>query len=529
MSESPPLKTRRVIYIFCLLFLLGLAVLKLDALGISAIYSLRGRNSYDHDDELLLSGNNSVPRHDDDRKVTTVDDEDVVITGNNYYVDDADGVNNHNKNTAVENAVAIDEKLLIDDDNNDDDNNDELLRIPSDSHRPSETKRQSAVAAPATTGPEVAPSKKTMLQTHTSYNTTTIDDKASAKSSKGLKFGSAKSSKSKVLAIKKNEKKDDKCKHMFEWSMLEHIESDGKDFDMNNLPQTKHLRGPIQTMTIVVRNSQLKTMVVDLWVDKTKMKNLKHMNLWHRQTQLYGTWVAVQIAQRKYNLMTDRIIYVHDCSKGKLSSEWRNVGELSCNKTLIDQADVTITPPYDGLMWHLAWDFSLQCFGSEMFSAYASIYTDRQSKLDPTEAMGCWIDRQTGARKVANLDDVLSTMREVFPRVEVITFTADKTGNETAEMIKECRVLFGVHGAGHTNAIYARPGVAVIEAIGTIKPAYYRNINMLLDQHYQSIIGDKTKKITDTDWKIDLDEAKAALIKARAHTDEWIKEHGHWR
>ncbi|KAL7451767.1 hypothetical protein ACHAWC_003565 [Mediolabrus comicus] len=372
-----------------------------------------------------------------------------------------------------------------------------------------------------------------MLQTHTtSYNNTTIiDDKtSSAKSSKGLKkFRSGKSSKSKVLAIKKNEKKDDKCKHMFEWSMMEQLESDGKDFDMNNLPQTKHLRGPIQMMTIVVRNSQLKTMVVDMWVDKTKMKNLKHMNLWHRQTQLYQTWVAVQIAQRKYNLMTDRIIYVHDCSKGELSSEWRNVGELSCNKTLINEADVTITPPSDGLMWHLAWDFSLQCFGSEMFSAYASIYTDRQSKLDPTEAMGCWINRQTGARRVANLDDVLSTMREVFPRVEVITFTPNKTGNETAEMIQECRVLFGVHGAGHTNAIYARPGVAVIEAIGTIKPAYYRNINMLLDQHYQSIIGDRTKKITDSDWVIDLEEAKAALIKARAHTDEWIKEHGHWR
>ena len=59
------------------------------------------------------------------------------------------------------------------------------------------------------------------------------------------------------------------------------------------------------------------------------------------------------------------------------------------------------------------------------------------------------------------LNDVLSTMREVFPRVEVITFTPNKTGNETAEMIQECRVLFGVHGAGHTNAIYAGPGVAV--------------------------------------------------------------------
>lgn len=343
-------------------------------------------------------------------------------------------------------------------------------------------------------------------------------------------------------------KQDSKCKNMFEWSMMDQWQSlsDGDDkidfflhdniMNSTHLPQTKHLSikrmgGPSATgtlrMTIVLRNLQLKTMVVDL---STQRKDLKSPNVWHRHTVLYRTWVAVQIAQRRYNLVTDRVIYVHDCRNGELPNEWRNVGgELSCNREMIHQADVTLTPPTDGLLWDLSWDFNFECFGSEMFSAYASIYTDKQSELHPTDAMGCWIDRQTGTRRVANLDDVLSTMQEVFPRVEVITFTANKTGNETAEMIKECRVLFGVHGAGHTNAIYARPGVAVIEAIGTIKPAYYRNINMLLDQHYQSIIGDQTKKITDTNWTIDLDEAKAALIKARAHTDEWIKEHGHWR
>ena len=343
-------------------------------------------------------------------------------------------------------------------------------------------------------------------------------------------------------------KQDYKCKHMFEWSMMDQWQSssddgDKKDFflhdNMNNtnLPQTKHLSikrmgGPSATgtlrMTIVLRSLQLKTMVVDL---STQCKDLKSPNVWHRHTVLYCTWVAVQIAQRRYNLVTDRVIYVHDCRNGELPNEWRNVGgELSCNRDMIHQADVTLTPPTDGLLWDLPWDFNFECFGSEMFSAYASMYTDKQSELDPTDAMGCWIDRQTArTRRVANLDDVLSTMREVFPRVEVITFTANKSGNETAEMIKECRVLFGVHGAGHTNAIYARPGVAVIEAIGTINPAYYRNINMLLDQNYQSIIGDRMKKITDTNWTIDLDEAKAALIKAKAHTDEWIKEHGHWR
>ena len=53
---------------------------------------------------------------------------------------------------------------------------------------------------------------------------------------------------------------------------------------------------------------------------------------------------------------------------------------------------------------------------------------------------------------------------------------------------------------------------------------------MLLGQYYQSMVGDRTKKITaNGDWVIDLDEARAALVKANDHAAAWIKEHGHWR
>jgi capsular polysaccharide biosynthesis protein len=89
--------------------------------------------------------------------------------------------------------------------------------------------------------------------------------------------------------------------------------------------------------------------------------------------------------------------------------------------------------------------------------------------------------------------------------------------------------LFGVHGAGHTNAIFARPGVGVVEAIGNARPAYYRNINMLLGQNYQSIIGDPIHGIGDDNYMMDLEEARSALIKARDHAAEWIEKNGHWR
>jgi hypothetical protein len=227
--------------------------------------------------------------------------------------------------------------------------------------------------------------------------------------------------------------------------------------------------------------------------------------------------------------LTNRTVYIHDCN-GELSLKWSNLGELSCDKDLIGQADLVIVPPLDGLMWDLAWDFDFQCDDSDMFKAFASLFVDKKSKLVPTEPMGCWISRkESGVRKVANLDALLDMMREIFPRVESLLFTADQTIDQTVDMLRECRVLFGVHGAGHTNAIFARPGVGVVEAIGNARPAYYRNINMLLGQNYQSIIGDPIHGIGDDNYMMDLEEARSALIKARDHAAEWIEKNGHWR
>jgi hypothetical protein len=334
---------------------------------------------------------------------------------------------------------------------------------------------------------------------------------------------------------------DDKCKRMFEWSMMDRWQSDGKQFDLMRLPETKRLSinrmgGPSATgivqMTITVRNPQLNLTVVDLTGD---INDLKSRNVWHHHTALYGTWVGVQIARQKFHLLTTRTVYVHSCEGGyfggDLPMEWQNVGEISCDRSLMNQADVLINPPSAGLMWDLAWDFDFECQDSDMFKSYATLFNpNRGNKLEPTEAMGCWISREGAkGRTIVNLDDVLKMMQEVFPRVEEIVFSYNKTANETSDMIRECRVLFGIHGAGHTNAIYARPGVGVVEAIGKDNPAYYRNINMLLNQNYQSIVGDPTKKIQDESWVINVDEARAALIKARDHAAKWIEEHGHWR
>eukprot|EP00804_Cyclotella_cryptica_P004314 CCRYP_013513-RA/>CCRYP_013513-RA protein AED:0.02 eAED:0.02 QI:0/-1/0/1/-1/1/1/0/325 len=325
---------------------------------------------------------------------------------------------------------------------------------------------------------------------------------------------------------------------MFEWSMLDHWKSDGNDFDYDNLPQRKILSLPRMgrpsaynlqvNMQIEVRKSTLNLTVVDL-ISKAN-HNLKHKNLFHRFTPLYGTWVAVQLSRRKYNLLTNHTVYVHDCDKGDLPKEWLSLGELSCNRELINQAKVVIVPPMKGLLWDLAWDLDFQCYNSEMFMAFANLFVDKLSKLEPIDPVGCWISRRGATHStVTNLNEVLDMMLDVFPRVKELEFNANYTVEQNVKMLRECTVLFGNHGAGHTNAIYARPGVSVVEIIGKSKPAYYRNINMLLNQNYESIIGDPTRKISEPDFTIDVEEARAALIRARDHASDWIEKHGYWR
>ena len=324
---------------------------------------------------------------------------------------------------------------------------------------------------------------------------------------------------------------DDKCRRIFHWSMLD----DWEEFEVS-LPDTFILKlartgGPIANgtadMAVTVHNPNGKLIVIDTTGHILDLKD--GANLWHRHTALYGAWIGVQVARHKYNLGRNRTVFVHDCSQSNFPVEWRHLGELSCDRSLIDQAEVVIYPPLEGLLWDLAWDFDFECRGSKMFQTYASLFVDKSTKLAPTKPLGCWISRRgSNVRTVANLDDILGMMHEIFPRVKEIVFAANMTVNQTSNMIQECRVLFGVHGAGHTNTIYARPGVSVVEIIGRDRPAYFRNINMLLDQYYQSIVGDSTKGINDEKYNIDLDEARAALVKGRDRAAAWIEEHGYW-
>jgi|Transcript_7031 hypothetical protein len=339
-----------------------------------------------------------------------------------------------------------------------------------------------------------------------------------------------------------NTEQDEKCKRMFEWSMMDQWDNTdaSAEIDFENLPQTRTLRakrisgaGSIQ-MSIKVIHKNLKLTVVDMR-SIGGMSEPMQENLWHRFVSQYSSWVNLQIAERKFHLKSDRTVYLFKCEKGKtlsdLPPEWSKIGEVTCDESVLRDADVVLVPANDGFLWDLAWDHDFECHNSDMFKTFASLFVDKDATLDP---LGCFISRQGRTmRTVLNLKETIGMMREIFPRVRVIHLKVDHTTDDTVDMLYECRVLFGVHGAGHMNAIFARPGVAVVEMMGNMgdkagPPAYFRNVNMLLGQHYESIKGD-AKHGMNQHFTVDLEEARAALERAKDHTALWIEEYGKWR
>lgn len=288
-------------------------------------------------------------------------------------------------------------------------------------------------------------------------------------------------------------------------------------------------------MSITVRSEKLVLTVVDMQVfDGTQTPSFASANLWHRLIPQYNSWVALQTAQRKYELVSEQVVYYFNCQKnGKhlddLPNEWEKIGIVSCDSSLLNQADVLVVPPNNGFLWDLAWDLDFQCHNSDMFKTFAGLFVDKSSSIRPTDATGCLISRKgRPSRTIANWNETISMMKDIFPLVQVLALTQYHTTDERVQILEECRVLFGVHGAGHVNALFTRPGVAVVEMVGNSKPAYFRNINMLLGQYYASIRGDGSGGMSGT-YTVNLTEARAALIRANDHASTWVLQHGNWR
>ena len=340
-------------------------------------------------------------------------------------------------------------------------------------------------------------------------------------------------------SIKTVEKKqDDTCARLFEWSMIDHWEDNQRPFDLNKVPDVRKLEIP------AFKNKRKSQLRIDVFSNRSQVTlvDVRHMirmskpfqgNLWHRMMPQYNAWMSVQVAERRYNLKSNRTVFLQPCDPKQnhtlehLPTEWTRIGECICSKEDIDeQPDVVITPPDEGFLWNLAWDNDFECHHSDMFKAFASLFVDKSS---PDNSVGCFISRQgRPIRTVTNFNEIMDMMHEVFSRVRVLHFQKEDTIDNVVDTLYDCRVLFGIHGAGHMNAVFARPGVAVVEVLGGTGPQYFKNVNMLLGQYYEAIIGDEGKKMEDQ-FNVNVTEAKDALERALDHAIMWEEEHGYWR
>ena len=154
--------------------------------------------------------------------------------------------------------------------------------------------------------------------------------------------------------------------------------------------------------------------------------------------------------------------------------------------------------PSNGLLWQVAYDRSLSCAGVQPALFQAFVSTLRRGLLGydtwppvgvDAPARACIINRND-SRAIRNAHVIDAELRRLCigaQRRRVMTthleLTASQTLREQALMLEPCDLLIGAHGAGLTNALFMRPGSALVEFSSTANKNY-RTLAHLLGHSY---------------------------------------------
>jgi len=154
--------------------------------------------------------------------------------------------------------------------------------------------------------------------------------------------------------------------------------------------------------------------------------------------------------------------------------------------------------PSNGLLWQVAYDRSLSCAGVQPALFQAFVSTLRRGLLGydtwppvgvDVPARACIINRND-SRAIRNAHVIDAELRRLCigaQRRRVMTthleLTASQTLREQALMLEPCDLLIGAHGAGLTNALFMRPGSALVEFSSTANKNY-RTLAHLLGHSY---------------------------------------------
>jgi hypothetical protein len=201
--------------------------------------------------------------------------------------------------------------------------------------------------------------------------------------------------------------------------------------------------------------------------------------------------------------------------------------------------DVILVPPKDGLMWDLAWDTTFDCKQSHMFLTFMSQFAAWQQPsivpntdtLPQTTAahdinktpVVCWILRYGNPqRDIQNRDEVHGMLLSIFDTVRLLHITRYHKSLHIRNIIDDCQVLYGVHGAGMVNAMWGTISslakTAVVEVLPENQPQYFRSVSGLVGHYYEGVITDLF--MDQAQYHIDLATSADALRRALNYVTE---------
>ena len=224
-------------------------------------------------------------------------------------------------------------------------------------------------------------------------------------------------------------------------------------------------------------------------IDVSRVPDSMSGNPWHRLTAIYAAFLT----RKKFFPNRKDVDVLVPCATNKplsVPAGWERIGTPTCERDRHSvRYDVIASPPKDGHLWDLAWDYDLPCKGEDLFKVFVELMTPNAFS-PPTvpfkERPACWLARQSGRiRSVGNEEDVITAMKAASGAAgfQYLEITSETTLMETITAIQHCGVLVGLHGAGMINQIYALVDTTVIE-IAPPAVAYYKNVAQLRDQKY---------------------------------------------
>ncbi len=82
-----------------------------------------------------------------------------------------------------------------------------------------------------------------------------------------------------------------------------------------------------------------------------------------------------------------------------------------------------------------------------------------------------YCSRQGAAdRQVGNEQSLVAAMRAAYPGQEVVVFTGSEGVEQTVQLFRRAKAVFGMHGAGLSHVVFSAPGTAVVEFLFLYDP-----------------------------------------------------------